>query len=121
MSFTQQELEAAYQQMQQERLADATQADRAAEWLKQQLGLSRCSVHGSNMGCWGQFSSVSPYKQIYNLRLVHETYGPYQEDYVALLDKMPSVTKTGDVYEVDTPFGRYKIVFEYFDNHCTGY
>jgi hypothetical protein len=123
MKFTQQQLEEAYQQMQDERQAESATAYKAAEWLKQNLGIgmSRCNCHVSNRSHYN-WSAISPFPSEYSLILVYETYGPHLNDYFDVLDNLPFITKNdGDVYEAATPFGKYKIEFEYFDNHCTGY
>lgn len=124
--FTQAELETAYKQMQDERKQDAKKAQEALKWVKQQLNMNRCSAHIKGHSDFG----VSCYPTPYILFFVHETYGPYLDSYTKILDTMPwakkvkgkpGFNKHNPAYEVTTPQGEYPLMFEYFDNHCTGY
>lgn len=126
--FTQEELEAAYAQMQEQQQALWDEAYHAVKWLHDKLNslMGRASVTiDSDRHAWGGwYSTVSPFPPPLRLKLIHETYGPYLQDYYNVLDTLPFVTKLpGErpTYEVDTPHGKYGITFEYFDNHCTGY
>lgn len=117
--FTQQELEEAYSQMSAERIAEYNLAFEASNWLKKELGLG-------NVWAWSHHSyphsRPSPLPNKYFLKLIHETYGPYKEDYIKKLDSSPWAKKIDEsTYEVTTPHGVYKTKFEYFDNHYAGY
>jgi len=126
--FTQKELEAAYTQMREEREAEYVNAKRAADHLLEQLSVRDKSC---NIGTtYGAPKEPQPYPTQYVLSLVTQTYGPDLEYYVKELEKMPSVKKTEGVpgfyihhpfYEVPTPFGKYTMTFEYFDNHASGW
>lgn len=121
--FTQKQLEQAYEQMAAERREESQNARQAAEWLKTNLGLNgTVYVRGPHHN-WGFYSmGVTPWPEEYILSLVHETYGPYKEDWLKALGGMSWAKQLGpEVFEVTTPYGVYKTAFEYFDNHCTGY
>ena len=115
--FTQQELEEAFQQMQADRNAEYNNAVEAAKWLQAQIGVGHCHLDMDRF----QSMMTTPYSARINLKLIHETYGPYMDQYTDFFDKATFATKVGNAYEVDTPFGKFGITFEYFDNHCTGY
>ena len=126
--FTQEELVEAYEQMVAERNEDFHDAREAAKWFQEQLGFGTVHAFAPRYGY-----GTSPVRETYYLKLIHETYGPYQNDYEVRLQALPCVTATkpkvfgvtdrqGEtIYEVDMPHGKYEVVFEYFDNHCTGY
>jgi hypothetical protein len=58
------------------------------------------------------------------LTFIHETYGPYINDYE---DKFKSFAWASnqccadEVWIAHTPFGDFTVILEYFDNHCCGF
>lgn len=114
--FTPEELQAAMQQITEERIEANSNAEKAAEWLKTQLNMPNCKCYVK-----AYFGTAFEDCSEPNIILVHETYGPYLEDYINVLNSALCVTKEAIFYYVDSPYGRFRITFEYFDNHCTGY
>ena len=113
MPFSQQQLEDAYAQMQQERDAEYQNASQAADWLKQQLNMNPCNCWVNSLGK----TLPSPFPSQFTLQLVCETYGPFNCDYAAKLNAMPAVRQLSPTeYEVDTPFGTFKVGFRYWNN-----
>ncbi len=82
-------------------------AHKALEWIKTALDMPRCTGRVENEK---------------HLIFTHETYGPYVNDYH---DKFKSTAwannEADGVWTANTPFGKFVITLEYFDNHCTGY
>lgn len=119
--MTQEELIQAYEQMVQERTEESNTAEKAAKWFQEQLlanGISgaRCYLKHNHY-----YYNVTPWPINYRINIIHQTYGPYKEDYVEVFAKLDYVTLTDEIYEVNTPYGKHRLEFEYFDNHCTGY
>jgi hypothetical protein len=129
--FTQEELEAAYEQMQRERADDAHAANSAAHWVNDQLALGTVRYQDPRRNVGIYTGGASPEKTQYVIVCVYETYGPHLEDWQKKLDVVPWAKKNDEwvygfrlntpFYDVETPFGTFKLTFEYFDNHCTGY
>ncbi|NIQ14754.1 MAG: hypothetical protein GTO02_10260 [Candidatus Dadabacteria bacterium] len=124
--FSQQELEDAYKQMEQERADENENVKKAAEWVKGELGFGLVVIRDPAHS----LSRISPYPLGYTLTCIHETYGPYQNTYTDKLDSVDWATKNDSdwvygykpgtlFYDIKTPFGEFKLGFEYFDNHCT--
>lgn len=121
MKFTQEELVKAYEQMGRERMEESNTAVKAAEWFQENLlknGIAHaiCRIKGNLT-----YYKNTPWPITFILELIYQTYGPYKEDYVEVFTKLDYVTLTDDIYEVNTPYGKHRLEFEYFDNHCTGY
>ena len=120
--FSQAELEEAYSQMQYERGEDADRANRMYNWVCEQAGINPASGFvGFNM-----IRVVSPFPDYPDFVFVHQTYGPHLNQFVDLLKKQSWAkhvygTSNGPVFEVQTPEGTYRVRFDYFDNHFSGY
>ncbi|MGH7174943.1 MAG: hypothetical protein ACREGR_01120 [Minisyncoccia bacterium] len=129
--FTQKQLERAYKQMQRERRKEADNAEAAAKWVREQLGLGVVRVCDPDHNVGNFYSAVTPYPKQYVIACTHETYGPHLEDYTKKLDTLAWAKRNDEwvhgfavdtpFYDIDTPLGKFKLTFEYFDNHCTGY
>ena len=68
---------------------------------------------------------ISPFPHEYALWLTYSTYGAQLNDYVKALESLPEVKKLETLvgydiklpkYEIETPFGKYKVLFQYFDH-----
>jgi hypothetical protein len=124
LTFTQKELEAAYQQMEYERKLDGEKAKRMFEWVCAQAEIDvKCGspVMGESYG-----NVISPYPTPYYFQFTHQTYGPYLNYFTDALKKQSWArhvrgTGNGPIYEVDTPEGTYEVRFDYFDNHSCGW
>jgi hypothetical protein len=81
----------------------------ALEWVKTALDIPRCACRVTDPGV---------------LTFIHETYGPYINDYE---DKFKSFAWASnqccadEVWIAHTPFGDFTVILEYFDNHCCGF
>ena len=113
--FTPEELIDAQEQIAEEQMHTNFKIQEAASWLKKELKMTRC-----NCLARPSFGPIWP-GVLPVLVLVYETYGPDISEYKDILDKMPCVTKDANSnYQVDTPYGKFRIDFEYFNNHCLG-
>jgi hypothetical protein len=141
MAFTQKELEEAYKQMQAEREKEAKTAQLAANWVRNQLKADIGNLPG--MLCephvkfvdperrTGTGRGISPEPKNYVIVCVHETYGPYLKDYEDRLNVAGWAKRNDDwvygfkpdtpFYDIVTPHGNFKLTFDYFDNHWTGW
>lgn len=132
--FTQEELEAAYKQMEDERNEDHSRAERMLAWVCKESGINpdhgKVATHRSDWCGWGVV--VCPWETQCRFTFVTQTYGPYESYFTDLLEKQswakeidPSRSIQGvrrpSQWEVVTPEGTYQVVFEYFDNHGAGY
>lgn len=125
--FTRDELKMAMQQIREEKEQTFRRAQSAAEYLEEILGIENCcrieraKYYSSN------------YEETYVLSLVHQTYGPYLEDFTSRLAVLPNAHalkedekligyyRKDPQYEITTEFGTYFVVFEYFNNHGSGW
>ena len=135
--FTEEELELALKQIEERKKNDRENAQKAAKFLEEKLGFGNCIAESDEINQY-----ISSINSTYSLKLIHQTYGPYLDQYFEKLDKMPEASKTEVVkqagvsgifaedsidnkhhgkYQIKTPFGDYKIWFEYFDNHFSGF
>ena len=125
MSFTQQQLEAAWKQMEYERKQDGLQAHRMLEWVCQQAMIDPGHASLTHEG-FSTMVNISPQTTTYRFIFIHQTYGPYLYDFINALSTQSWARhvrgeQSGPVYEVDTPKGTYEVHFSYFDNHSTGW
>lgn len=127
--FTKEELDAACDQIADEREEKFQEAQRAISWLQEQLGMKHIRLSDPVIENRGYRSPSEIIK--YVIVCTYETYGPYLEDWTNKLDEklwavqnnewVHGFSPSSKFYDVKTPFGDYKLTFEYFDNHCCGY
>lgn len=124
MTFTQQQMEAAWKQMAYERNQDEKRAECMLDWVCQQTGIDRkdASLSWSNP----HTGHISPWTAEYHFILTHQTYSPHLYQFIDALKthawaKHIRGSPSGPVYEVHTPEGTYEIYFSYFDNHGSGF
>lgn len=119
--FTKEEMHAAWQQAGDQQREAQDKAEKALSWISQ-----KCDFHWSSKieKDYG-WATLGPEPIPYHLTFIHETYGPGLADYTTVLDQKSWAKKISPAveprYEVETPFGTFKLSFEYFDNHCCGY
>jgi hypothetical protein len=84
-------------------------AHKAMKWIKAALDMPRCACRVDNED---------------SIVFIHETYGPYTNDYDERFKKFAWASNqfcADGVWSCNTPFGKFTVILEYFDNHCTGY
>lgn len=120
--FTQQQLEEAFAQMQEERLQDRRNAEQAAKWVKQQLGFGHCN-YSQPYGYGYLGVGYGPHPVNYVLTLSYGPYGPDIQDFTNALAEVTWVTDgpaipgfgRGPFYVATTPHGTYGLTFAYAD------
>lgn len=128
--FTQGELERAYDQMEDERNLEAKNASEAAAWVGNELGMEWVQVRNPRFNTGGS-SKISPVPENYVITCIYTSYDLSLEDYVKKLDVVPWAKKNDEwvfgyrtgtpFYDVDTPYGKFKLTFEYHNSHVGGY
>lgn len=79
MTFTQQQLEEAYEQMKKERKADLKEAKKAAKWLKDKIGLDVGTSVGNRY--YGTNDAVTPWPWDIYINVYYGTYNDCSDDF----------------------------------------
>ncbi|GEM_PF-5807906 len=123
ITFTQEQLHAAWEQMEHERNEDARRARRMLKWICGQTGINQKDGSFSSIG---SVTRISPFTTTYHFTFTYQTYGPYINDFVRAFARCSWARHvkgdfSGPIYEADTPEGTYEVHFSYFDNHSSGW
>lgn len=126
ISFTQQELEAAYQQMIDHRQAEKAEATTVANELSQATGLS---IRAKRIGAEEGYQSVGPHPDTHELYLMLSQYENWNRTIDLLAAHGVKMQPWSKKYD-DSPTGEYippnhektyNVKIEYYDAHSSGF